>query len=337
MITLNWTESVTKASQIDRYQLWRSTSLDPDAADFLRTFSMVEEFVVERDTFGAISNSEELYSWVDEEAVGTPEAPLHFYILAIPVQGPSARSNVLSFDTGEEPEPGPEPAVLLGDFEYFRGLVGEGQSSLHGAHTLQAGTDRLVIVPFVSYPIAVDGNHDIEFDYGGITMTLVSAEVDLAGIGDVEIGFAYVLEAELAALTPGEYDITVTRGGGPSPNEFLVTLWIGSFESVPQVAPEFLPNGGGGDLEMPAGSLLLNITGSQYATSPPPFHLTFLSSELPDFDPDTSGEWTTYGELTEPLDTEGLAWAVGLAAGQATTWTAAEGHNGLTAGVVFAE
>lgn len=91
-LALTWTESLAPASQIERYQVWRA-EVAVDVQPLLDQFEMVFEVAVERDAFGAITNSSELYSYTDLTA--DPDNFFYFYFVkAIPVQGPSSRSAV---------------------------------------------------------------------------------------------------------------------------------------------------------------------------------------------------------------------------------------------------
>lgn len=103
---LTWTESITHATKINSYQVWRSTNLAPSAVGFDDSFTKITTINVVRDSFGAITNNP--YTYTDPFASVHLELGnfYHYYILAIPVQGPYARSNTLPVDI-------PPAAVVL--------------------------------------------------------------------------------------------------------------------------------------------------------------------------------------------------------------------------------
>lgn len=85
--SLSWSESLAPASMIESYRLYRATG----GGDF----ELIETLTVERDAFGAISNSP--YSYEDTEA-DFNTLSYRYYVVAVPYQGPSVRSNTVQID-----------------------------------------------------------------------------------------------------------------------------------------------------------------------------------------------------------------------------------------------
>jgi hypothetical protein len=92
---LTWTAAVAPATQIRSYEVWRSANKLPTAAGFAASFTRITTVTVVRDAFTLITNNPLTYT--DPFASINLELGnfYHYYVLAIPEQGPIAKSNTL--------------------------------------------------------------------------------------------------------------------------------------------------------------------------------------------------------------------------------------------------
>lgn len=92
---MTWTTALAPATQIRSYEVWRSANVLPTAAGFAASFTRITTVTVVRDAFGLITNNPLTYT--------DPFASIHlelgnfyhYYVLAIPEQGPIPKSNIL--------------------------------------------------------------------------------------------------------------------------------------------------------------------------------------------------------------------------------------------------
>jgi hypothetical protein len=90
---LEWTEALAPASMIESYDVYRSVNTDDGDPGFADSFALLASVEVERGWDGGITNDPYTYT---DTTVDYQTEEYHYYVLAVPMQGPAAQSNIVA-------------------------------------------------------------------------------------------------------------------------------------------------------------------------------------------------------------------------------------------------